>query len=91
MAGRTVVLIAAQAVLDGPGYRSFPALQVTDADPGHLLSVTTVIDGQQVWIDTAGGWLTVRRSLLAECLGALPSDALASLDARITATLGHPN
>ncbi|MFE3195889.1 hypothetical protein ACFXHA_43300 [Nocardia sp. NPDC059240] len=91
LAGRTVALIAAQAVLDGSGYRMFPALQVTDTDPGHLLSVSAEIDGQTVWLDAAGGWLVARRSLLAERIGQLSDETLATLDARIAATLGHPN
>jgi hypothetical protein len=87
LAGRTVVLIAAQAVLDSPGYRAMPALAATDTDPGHLLAVAADIDDQPVWLDVAGGWLTVRRSLLAERLGALPPETLATLDARVSAAL----
>ncbi|WP_067904487.1 hypothetical protein [Nocardia vaccinii] len=88
---RTVVLIAAQAVLDRTEYKTFPALQISDTDPGHLLYVTAEIDANTVWIDVAGGWLTVRRSLLAQPLGQLPDDTLTALDARIAAALGHPN
>lgn len=88
LAGRTVVLIASQSVLDSAGYRALPALQIGDTDPGHLLAVSADIDGTPVWVDAAGGWLTVRRSLLAERLGALPAETLATLDARLAATLG---
>lgn len=88
LAARTVVLIAAQIVLDRPEYTVLPALQVTDTDPGHLLYVSTQIDGHTVWIDAAGGWLAIRRSLLAECLATLPGPDLGDLDSRITAALG---
>ena len=89
LAPRIVVLIAAQAVLDGTGYRVFPVLQVAEADPGHLLSVSAEVDGTPVWFDAAGGWLAARRSVLAERLGALDTETLASLDARLSATLGQ--
>ncbi|MGH3906566.1 MAG: hypothetical protein ACRDTE_20650 [Pseudonocardiaceae bacterium] len=89
MGERVVVLVSAQAVLDNDGYRVLYGVQVSDADPGHVLAVSLVLGGVPFWLDAAAGLMALRRSLLTKQLDAIAPESLASLDARLAAALDH--
>ncbi len=89
MRERAVVLVSAQAVIDNAAYRVLYGVQVADTDPGHMLVVSVILDDTLVWLDAAAGLMAVRRSLLTKHLGTITPDVLASLDARLAATLDH--
>ncbi|MGH4015321.1 MAG: hypothetical protein ACRDSL_15635 [Pseudonocardiaceae bacterium] len=89
MRERVVVLVSAQAVLDNDAYRVLYGVQVTDTDPGHVLTVSIMLSGTPFWLDAAAGLMALRRSLLTKQLDAIAPDSLANLDARLAAALDH--
>ncbi len=89
MRERVVVLVSAQAVIDNAAYRVLYGVQVVDTDPGHVLTVSVILDDTPVWLDAAADLMALRRSRLTKQLGTITTDVLASLDARLAAALDH--
>lgn len=81
------VLVSTQAILDNPAHRILYGVRVVGEDPGDMLPVEVIIDGQQCWIDVSGGLEKLRRGCLTERVDTLDAGVLETLDMRLRAVL----
>jgi len=84
---RTVLLVAAQHVLDDQRYTMLYAIEVTAADPQHLLAIPVTVGTEQGWLDVARDLVRAYRGALVESYGQLPDEQLDRVDLALRAVL----
>ena len=84
---RTVLLVAAQHVLDDPRHTMLYAIEVTTADPQHLLAIPVTVGAERAWLDVARDLIRVYRGALGEAYGRLPEQQLHRVDLALRAAL----
>lgn len=84
---RTVLLVAAQHVLDDSRHAMLYAIEVTNADPQHLLAIPVTVVAEHGWLDVARNLIRVYRDALVESYGRLSDEQLDRVDLALRAAL----
>ncbi len=63
------------------------AVEVTEADPGHLLGLPIMVGDAPAWVDVARDLIRAYRGALGERYGQVGSDQLDRLDMALRAAL----
>jgi len=84
---RTVLLVAAQHILDDSRHTMLYGIEVTTADPQHLLAVPVTVGAEQGWLDVARNLIRVYRGALGESYGRLTDEQLDRVDLALRAVL----